>query len=293
MRLTSSVLGLALTALAAGPMTAITVNQRARITGGSGDGQCTVKVDVDSLVEIEVRGDMGYIRNLSGQPGRWVMLECTQPLPQNPSDFRFRGVDGRGRVELIRDPRDRGGSAVVRIDDSKGGREEYHFKLEWRGGSSDNWGGNNDRGSLGRNNSNGNWGGNSNSGKRIDNNNRGNIGSGNNWNDEVNFSGRGNGTIARSGESPRRIRTCVVTISRQGRVSAEFNAENFGRVNFTGVLTSSSNYNLTADMRGGDNSAIRGVMNITIDGSRRVTRVSMDGVTVGRERDRVRVEWQN
>jgi hypothetical protein len=286
MRLKPSVLALALAALAAGPMAAATVSQRARIIGGSGDGQCTVKVDVDDVAEIEVRGDMGYIRNLSGQPGRWVMLECTQAIPRNPIDFRFRGVDGRGRVELIRDPRNSGGSAVVRIQDTKGGREEYHFKLEWRGGDS-NWGGSNNRG----NNDSGNWGGNS--GKRIDNNNRGNIGSGNSWNDEVNFSGRGNGTIARSGEPPRRIRTCVVTISRQGRVSAEFNADNFGRVNFTGTLTSSSNYNITADMRGGDNSAIRGVMNITIDGSRRVTRVSMDGVTVGRERDRLRVEWQN
>jgi hypothetical protein len=275
MRLKPSILALALAAVAAGPMAAITVSQRARIIGGSGDGQCTVKVDVDDIVEIEVRGDMGYIRNLTGQPGRWVMFECTQPIPQNPSEFRFRGVDGRGSVELIRDPRDRGGSAVVRIEDRKGGREEYHFKLEWRGGGD------------------GNRGGNNNSGKWIGESNRGNNNSGNNWNDEVNFSGRGNGTIARSGESPRRIRTCVVTISRQGMVSAEFDAENWGRVRFTGRLTNSSRNNLTADMRGGDNSAIRGVMNITIDGGRRVTRVSMDGVTIGRERDRVRVEWQN
>jgi hypothetical protein len=56
-------------------------------------------------------------------------------LPRNPGDFRFRGVDGRGRVELVRDPSSSGGTAVVRIEDSKGGREGYTFDLEWRGGS--------------------------------------------------------------------------------------------------------------------------------------------------------------
>ncbi len=55
-------------------------------------------------------------------------------MPTRPSDFRFTGVDGRGRVNLVQDPRN-GGVAVIRIEDPKGGREGYTFDLEWRGGS--------------------------------------------------------------------------------------------------------------------------------------------------------------
>lgn len=56
-------------------------------------------------------------------------------MPSNPVDFRFRGIDGRGSQQLVRDPRSTGGIAVVRIEDSSGGSEGYTFDLEWRGGS--------------------------------------------------------------------------------------------------------------------------------------------------------------
>jgi len=54
-------------------------------------------------------------------------------MPVNPVDFRFRGIDGRGSQELIRDPRN-GGTAVVRIEDREGGAQGYTFDLEWGGG---------------------------------------------------------------------------------------------------------------------------------------------------------------
>jgi hypothetical protein len=53
-------------------------------------------------------------------------------MPVNPANFRFRGIDGRGRQTLIGDPI-RGGAAVVRIEDPKSGREAYTFDLEWGG----------------------------------------------------------------------------------------------------------------------------------------------------------------
>jgi hypothetical protein len=107
---------------------------RANITGSNGDrGKCTIEVVVDGTAEVEVSGDMGHIRTLAGGRAHWVRLQCTGPIPRNPEDFRFRGIDGRGRVELIRDPRSNRGAAVVRIVDTKGGREGYTFDLEWRG----------------------------------------------------------------------------------------------------------------------------------------------------------------
>jgi len=54
-------------------------------------------------------------------------------MPGNPANFRFSGVDGRGRQELVRDPRN-GGVAVVRIEDRDNGSEGYTFDLTWSGG---------------------------------------------------------------------------------------------------------------------------------------------------------------
>lgn len=108
--------------------------RRASIRGSSGDrGKCTIEVEVDGVAEVEVSVDMGRIRTLEGQPSTWRRFECSGALPRNPFEFRFRGIDGRGRVELIREPQNTRGSAVVRIEDPKGGREGYTFDLEWRG----------------------------------------------------------------------------------------------------------------------------------------------------------------
>jgi hypothetical protein len=113
---------------------------RASITGGDGSGKCTFEVQVDGAAEVEIAGDRGTIRQLSGQPARWLRLTCNRPLPNNPGSFRFQGVDGRGRQQLVRDPNGSGGVAVIRIEDSKGGSERYTGDIEWRDGN-DNWGG--------------------------------------------------------------------------------------------------------------------------------------------------------
>jgi hypothetical protein len=88
---------------------------------------------VDETVEIEIRGDEAFMRNLGGNPPQWRRFVCNSVMPRNPSGFRFAGVDGRGRQELVRDPRD-GGPAVVRIDDPKAGSEGYTFDIFWSGG---------------------------------------------------------------------------------------------------------------------------------------------------------------
>jgi hypothetical protein len=137
--------------------------RRATITGrGNPDeGKCTIEVVVDGAAEVEVRSDTATLRNIWGQPPQWRRFECTSPMPPNSADFRFAGVDGRGKQQLIRDPRS-GGSAVVRIEDPQSGAEGYTFDLFWRGGAgyptsqqplgqSDRGGWGRDRGAWGRN----------------------------------------------------------------------------------------------------------------------------------------------
>jgi hypothetical protein len=109
---------------------------RARMVGGGdpSSGRCTVQVVVDGAADVEISGDNANLRNVSGQPPQWRRFECTGPIPPNPVNFSFRGIDGRGRQQLVRDPRS-GGPAVVHIEDPEGGADAYTFELTWGGGN--------------------------------------------------------------------------------------------------------------------------------------------------------------
>jgi hypothetical protein len=114
--------------------------RRATITGGnSSNGKCTIEVNVDGSAEVEVFGDTGLLRTLSGETAVWRRFQCNAPMPRDPGNFRFVGVDGRGGVRLLRDPRNNRGRALVHIDDPKSGREGYTFDLQWRGSAESNW----------------------------------------------------------------------------------------------------------------------------------------------------------
>jgi hypothetical protein len=115
-------------------MSAQTVTRRASMVGGGGgQGRCTVEVVVDGAAEVEIRGDTAALRNLKGQTPQWRRFECNGAMPARPADFRFRGVDGRGRQTLVGDPRS-GGPAVVRIEDPDNGMEGYTFEITWGDG---------------------------------------------------------------------------------------------------------------------------------------------------------------
>jgi len=172
---------------------------------GSGDsGKCTIEVRVDDVAEVEVRGTTGYLRTLAGQPAEWKRFVCNAPFPTGGmQEFKFKGIDGRGRVDLRRDPRDNRGAAVIYIVDNKGGSEGYTFDLEWKGGYLDS---NPGRG--------GNRGGYNNS-----NNNRGNSGGGGFFGNNSGNGGRSGGFFDDGGSTMQNsLRSCQSEISnRLGR----------------------------------------------------------------------------
>ena len=154
-----------------------TVSINPRITGGdSSNGKCIVRIMVDDTVNVRIGNGQIRVETLAGQPSRDDGSECSSMLRngRNLSDFRFRGVDGRGEVRLQSDPRnDPRGEAVIYIRDSKGGDEGYTFELSWQGdnGNSNSDGngngnrnGNRGGGFFGNNGRNGNGNGNGNGG---------------------------------------------------------------------------------------------------------------------------------
>jgi hypothetical protein len=115
------------------PAPANPVSRRATITGGGGNGRCSIEVSVDHAAEVEISGDTGFLTTTAGQPAAWRLFQCNVPMPRNPVDFRFGRTNGRGTVRLTQDPRSTGGRTVVQITDPQGGRAIYSFDLQWRG----------------------------------------------------------------------------------------------------------------------------------------------------------------
>src|SRR5690606_33053342 len=54
------------------------------------------------------------------------------PRGTSLNNFQFRGIDGRGEVELIEEPGPRNGyRAWIRVRDTKGGGEDYKMEMSW------------------------------------------------------------------------------------------------------------------------------------------------------------------
>ncbi len=247
---------------------------RAQIRGGGGDrGKCTIEVQVDGVAEIEIQGDQGRMRTLSGNPSVWRRMECSEPLPPNPADFRFSGVDGRGRQTLLRDPGSNRGTAVVRIEDPQGGSEGYTFDIEWRRagfvdpGPDRGPGPGRDDGPRG--------------GPGRDDGYRG--GPDGRWNDELHFTGRGDGDFNNFRGPDDRLYDCEVSVDRRGQVTVTFQNDRRSRSTFTGRLTRFDRNLIVADMSG---RGVRGSMEIRLNGRDRVTDISMSAS--GRERFELR-----
>jgi hypothetical protein len=256
-RITKLWIGLACGALFAAPAFAQRGRDvfRARIVPGGGDrDRCIAEVDVDSSAEVEIRGDEGRLRTTGGSEATWRRLECTAPLPPNPREFRFSGVDGRGSQVLLRAPGDNRGAAVVRIDDPKGGREGYTFRIEWRG--SDRFDGGPGPG----------------------------PGPGTGWNDQIDFRGRGDGYFRNFRGSDQLLRDCQVSVSRRGEVRVTFQTNRREQLVLNGRLVRSERDRLVADMSG---FGIDGSMEIRLNGRDRVTDITMSG----RGRDRFELRW--
>ena len=150
LRILAAVVGLTMSLLA--PASAQNAMIDARMSGGGANGKCTFEVAVQGSAEVQIRGSQGRLVTLSGSPAQWRRLDCNQPLPTAPTNFKFNGVDGHGKQALSADPNSNNGVAVIRIDNNRKGVEGHTGNVTWNGGSSsNNW-----------NNNSGNWNGNGN-----------------------------------------------------------------------------------------------------------------------------------
>ena len=72
----ANLIRVAILALVCVPAFASISSRRATITGGGPQGKCTIEVSVDETADVEVFGDNGVLRTLSGQPAFWKRFVC-------------------------------------------------------------------------------------------------------------------------------------------------------------------------------------------------------------------------
>jgi hypothetical protein len=246
---------------AAGFAQGVTDTRTAEIRGGGGGGKCTVEVDVDDVAEVEISGNRAQIRTYAGGPARIVRFVCNQAMPAIPYEFRFEGVDGRGRQTLIREPGR--GPAVIRIEDPKGGREGYTFDIFWRGATGVRPGGGFGRPGYGDRND-----------------------GGGGWNRELNFRGRGDGEYRSSRGPADRLYDCRVSIRRNGEVEVRFDTDRAYSLVLAGRVLRIEQDRIYAAMSG---NGINGEMTIEVEGRDRISGIYM----AGRGRDRFEIRWRN
>jgi hypothetical protein len=87
---------------------------------------------VDIGCEIEIQGRRHQVKDAGGSGTREKSATFSAPLPSSEVPVSVDKRDGRGRVDLIQTPSSSNGyTAVVRIDDDKGGADDYEFELRW------------------------------------------------------------------------------------------------------------------------------------------------------------------
>ena len=232
--------------------------------GGGGDGKCTIEVEVDDVAEVEIIGRNATIRTLNGGPATFRRFVCNQEMPLRPNDFRFKGIDGRGRQDLVRGA-DNGGRAIIRIEDSKGGSEGYTFDIFWRGGGGGSGGFN---GGGGRYDNGGNNGGN-----RGGWNNGWGEGGGWNNNGDFNFNGgrRGSGSYRDRNGNNRRLDQARVMVHGNGGLTVEFQTES-GRILFTGSIERRQGRRIYSRVR---TSGMTGEMELEMGSQNTVNRITI------------------
>lgn len=243
--------------------------------GGGGDGKCTIEVEVDDVAEVEILGNQAQIRTMSGGAATFRRFECNQDIPNNPNDFRFEGIAGRGRQTLVRMPGR--GPAVIRIEDSRGGRHGYTFDIFWRGaaGPWNNSNGNSGGFGGGRGNSgifgpgNGNGGGFGNNG-------------GSAWNRDLSYRGRGSGNLRSDRGGNESVYNCQMSIGRNGGVEIAFDTDSGYGIVMRGRVNRTDGNWIYADLQGNGG----GTMEIETDGGNRVRQITMRG-------GRFELQWRN
>jgi hypothetical protein len=98
-----------------------------------GPGTMTWRGRVDDYVELNIQGNRVRSREREGSQTLNEQVSFSTPLPRADVAVSVRKRNGRGRVSVVQQPnRSNNYTAIVKIDDEKGGADDYEIEMEWR-----------------------------------------------------------------------------------------------------------------------------------------------------------------
>jgi hypothetical protein len=98
-----------------------------------GPGTMTWRGRVDDYVELNIQGNRVRSREREGSQTVNEQVSFSNPLPRANVTVSVRKRNGRGRVSVVQQPNQSNNyTAIVKIDDDKGGADDYEIEMEWR-----------------------------------------------------------------------------------------------------------------------------------------------------------------
>ena len=99
----------------------------------SGPGTMTWRGRVDDYVELNIQGNRVRSREREGSQTLSEQVSFSNPLPRANVTVSVRKRDGRGQVSVVQQPNQSNNyTAIVKIDDDKGGADDYEIEMQWR-----------------------------------------------------------------------------------------------------------------------------------------------------------------
>jgi hypothetical protein len=98
-----------------------------------GPGTMTWRGRVDDYVELNIQGNRVRSREREGSQTLNEQVSFSNPLPRADVSVSVRKRSGRGRVSVVQQPnRSNNYTAIVKIDDERGGADDYEIEMESR-----------------------------------------------------------------------------------------------------------------------------------------------------------------
>ena len=129
----ASTIGFVFLATASAMVQTLPAQRSATYNPRSTNGVFDIIMYVDGENFISIQGDQITYDIRSGAPPRNTGSNYNQPIPRARfGSFNMQKIAGRGSVELYQEPNASNDySAVLRINDPRGGSDLYHVRLEW------------------------------------------------------------------------------------------------------------------------------------------------------------------
>jgi hypothetical protein len=236
-----------------------------------GKGQCDIRLQVDEEVEAAVRGDIVFLRTVSGREARDDGSECNFPLPSHEvRGFTFEVKDRRNQIRLVEAPGSGNNfTATVRIRDTGSGYGRYRFRLSWLIDGAPGPGAHSLDGPAP-----------SPEDRRS--------GDGFVWNNVTHYAGHGAGSAAYNDEDPLPLAGASLDIDRGGHATVAFQTRPGRAMVLNGAVIGRDGDRIKLDAMTEDR-RLRGILYISVD-ERTATVRSVEMEATGGH-DRVRVRW--